>query len=83
MFQASLYENLFVPIGSVSAPRNRLALYKCPKGYLSILYEKAIIFSNCTNMRSKREAVILKLNNILSWWILSLVRKYVYEYLLS
>jgi hypothetical protein len=39
-------------------------VYKCPKGYLSTLYEKDIIFLNCTNMRSKIDAVILKLNNI-------------------
>jgi hypothetical protein len=52
----------FVPNGNVSAPRNRLAVYKCPKGYLVTFYEKEIKFSNCTSMRSKRETVILKLN---------------------
>lgn len=62
MFQASLYKTLFVPNGSVSAPRNRLAVYKCPKGYLATFYEKDINFSNRTNMRSKRDTVILKLN---------------------
>jgi len=62
MFQASLNKNLFVPNGSVSAPRNRLAIYKFPKVYLVTFYEKDINFSYCTNMRSKRDTVILKLN---------------------
>jgi len=61
IFQASLLKNLFVPNGSVSAPRSRLAVYKYPKVYLANFYDKDINFSNCTNMRSKRYTVILKL----------------------
>jgi len=62
MFQAALYRTLFVPNGSVSAPINRLAVYKCPKGYLATFYEKDINCSNCTNKRNRRDIVIFKLN---------------------
>jgi hypothetical protein len=65
MFQASLYKNLFVPNGSISTPRSRLAVYKCPKVYLATFYEKDINFSNCTNMGNKRDTVILKLNTFM------------------
>ena len=44
-------------IVSLYIPRKR------PKCYLATCYEKDINFSNCTNMRNKRDTVILKLNN--------------------